>query len=309
MTHQTIYVSATPADYELEKCEGVVTEQIIRPTGLLDPKIIVRPSRGQVDDLLEEIQLRVEHGERTLVTTLTKRMAEELSDYLSKYDIRTAYMHSDVETMDRIQILDDLRAGAIDVLVGVNLLREGLDLPEVSLVAILDADKEGFLRSRRSLTQTAGRAARNLNGMVIMYADTITHSMQQTIDETERRRTLQLKYNEEHGITPQAIVKARNAIIGVDTDMTRSEDKQARARKYESNVIDTKDLQKQLAAEFDSTAGVAADPIVAYMGKGDIERAIDHLKTQMIAAARRMDFLEAAQYRDEILKLQKKLEG
>ena len=309
MTHQTIYVSATPADYELEKCEGVVTEQIIRPTGLLDPKIIVRPSRGQVDDLLEEIQLRVEHGERTLVTTLTKRMAEELSDYLSKYDIRTAYMHSDVETMDRIQILDDLRAGAIDVLVGVNLLREGLDLPEVSLVAILDADKEGFLRSRRSLTQTAGRAARNLNGMVIMYADTITHSMQQTIDETERRRTLQLKYNEEHGITPQAIVKARNAIIGVDTDMTRSDEKQTHARKYESNVIDTKDLQKQLAAEFDSTAGVAADPIVAYMGKGDIERAIDHLKTQMIAAARRMDFLEAAQYRDEILKLQKKLEG
>ena len=307
MTHQTIYVSATPADYELEKCEGVVTEQIIRPTGLLDPKIIVRPSRGQVDDLLEEIQLRVEHGERTLVTTLTKRMAEELSDYLSKYDIRTAYMHSDVETMDRIQILDDLRAGAIDVLVGVNLLREGLDLPEVSLVAILDADKEGFLRSRRSLTQTAGRAARNLNGLVIMYADNITQSMQQTIDETERRRSLQLKYNEEHGITPQAIVKARNAIIGVDTDMTRSDERAAHARKYESNVIDTKELQQQLAAEFDPTAGVAADPVVAYMGKGDIERAIDHLKTQMIAAARRMDFLEAAQYRDEILKLQAKI--
>ena len=307
MTHQTIYVSATPADYELEKCEGVVTEQIIRPTGLLDPKIIVRPSRGQVDDLLEEIQLRVEHGERTLVTTLTKRMAEELSDYLSKYDIRTAYMHSDVETMDRIQILDDLRAGAIDVLVGVNLLREGLDLPEVSLVAILDADKEGFLRSRRSLTQTAGRAARNLNGLVIMYADNITQSMQQTIDETERRRSLQLKYNEEHGITPQAIVKAHNAIIGVDTDMTRSEERAAHARKYESNVIDTKELQQQLAAEFDPTAGVAADPVVAYMGKGDIERAIDHLKTQMIAAARRMDFLEAAQYRDEILKLQAKI--
>ncbi len=307
MTHQTIYVSATPADYELEQCEGVVTEQIIRPTGLLDPKIIVRPSRGQVDDLLEEIQLRVEHGERTLVTTLTKRMAEELSDYLSKYDIRTAYMHSDVETMDRIQILDDLRAGAIDVLVGVNLLREGLDLPEVSLVAILDADKEGFLRSRRSLTQTAGRAARNLNGLVIMYADNITQSMQQTIDETERRRSLQLKYNEEHGITPQAIVKARNAIIGVDTDMTRSDEKAAHARKYESNVIDTKDLQQQLAAEFDPAAGVAADPVVAYMGKGDIERAIDHLKTQMIAAARRMDFLEAAQYRDEILKLQAKI--
>lgn len=309
LTKQTIYVSATPADYELQKCEGVVTEQIIRPTGLLDPKIVVRPSHGQVDDLLEEIQLRVEQGERTLVTTLTKRMAEELSDYLAKFDIRTAYMHSDVETMDRIQILDDLRAGAIDVLVGVNLLREGLDLPEVSLVAILDADKEGFLRSRRSLTQTAGRAARNLNGLVIMYADNITQSMQQTIDETERRRTLQLKYNEEHGITPQAIVKARNAIIGVDTDMTRSDEKKAHARKYESNVIDTKELQQQLAAEFNPSGGVAADPVVAYMGKGEIERAIDHLKTQMIEAARRMDFLEAAQYRDEILKLQAKLDG
>ncbi|MBR5101970.1 MAG: excinuclease ABC subunit UvrB, partial [Muribaculaceae bacterium] len=199
LTHQTIYVSATPADYELMKSEGVVVEQIIRPTGLLDPKITVRPSQGQIDDLLEEIQLRVDHHERTLVTTLTKRMAEELTNYLARLGIRCAYMHSDVETMDRIQILDDLRAGAIDVLVGVNLLREGLDLPEVSLVAIIDADKEGFLRSRRSLTQTAGRAARNLNGEVIMYAEKITESMQQTIDETDRRRTLQLKYNEEHG--------------------------------------------------------------------------------------------------------------
>ncbi len=197
LTHQTIYVSATPADYELNKSEGIITEQLIRPTGLLDPQIIVRPSQGQVDDLVEEIQLRIERGERTLVTTLTKRMAEELSDYLKKLDIRTAYMHSDVETMERIEIIDNLRAGAIDVLVGVNLLREGLDLPEVSLVAILDADKEGFLRSRRSLTQTAGRAARNLNGTVIMYADNITDSMRQTIDETERRRSLQLKYNEE----------------------------------------------------------------------------------------------------------------
>ncbi len=309
LTHQTIYVSATPADYELERCEGIITEQIIRPTGLLDPEIIVRPSRGQVDDLLEEIQLRVEHGERTLVTTLTKRMAEELSEYLAKFDIRCAYMHSDVETMDRIQILDDLRAGAIDVLVGVNLLREGLDLPEVSLVAILDADKEGFLRSRRSLTQTAGRAARNLNGLVIMYADNITQSMQQTIDETERRRTLQLQYNEQHGITPQAIVKARQSIIGVDTDMTRTDEQQARTRKYEHNVeADTTELQRQVAAEFDASLGVVADPVVSYMGRDDIQQAIDHLKTQMIAAAKRMDFLEAAQYRDEILKLQQRLD-
>lgn len=310
MTKQTIYVSATPADYELTQCEGVVTEQIIRPTGLLDPKIIVRPSQGQIDDLLEEIQVRVEHEERTLVTTLTKRMAEELTDYLASYDIRCAYMHSDVETMDRIQILDDLRAGAIDVLVGVNLLREGLDLPEVSLVAILDADKEGFLRSRRSLTQTAGRAARNLNGLVIMYADNITQSMQQTIDETERRRMLQLKYNEENGITPQAIIKARNAIIGVDTDMVAPEkDGKQHARKYENNVIDSSLLQQHMAAEFDTTSGIVADPVVAYMKKGDIEKTIEVLKQKMVDAAKRMDFLEAAQYRDEILKLTEKIES
>ena len=310
MTKQTIYVSATPADYELTQCEGVVTEQIIRPTGLLDPKIIVRPSQGQIDDLLEEIQVRVEHGERTLVTTLTKRMAEELTDYLASYDTRCAYMHSDVETMDRIQILDDLRAGAIDVLVGVNLLREGLDLPEVSLVAILDADKEGFLRSRRSLTQTAGRAARNLNGLVIMYADNITQSMQQTIDETERRRMLQLKYNEENGITPQAIIKARNAIIGVDTDMVAPEkDGKQHARKYENNVIDSSLLQQHMAAEFDTTNGIVADPVVAYMKKGDIEKTIEVLKQKMVDAAKRMDFLEAAQYRDEILKLTEKIES
>ncbi len=307
LTGQTIYVSATPADYELQKSEGVIVEQIIRPTGLLDPKIIVRPSKGQIDDLIEEIQLRIEHHERTLVTTLTKRMAEELSDYLGRLDIRCAYMHSDVETMDRIQILDDLRAGAIDVLVGVNLLREGLDLPEVSLVAIIDADKEGFLRSRRSLTQTAGRAARNLNGEVIMYADTITESMQQTIDETERRRSLQLKYNEEHGITPQAIVKARNAIIGVDTDMVQSEKSIKHARKYENNVVDSTALQQQFVAEFDASSGIAADPIVSYMSAHNLENAIEHLKTEMIKAAKDMRFIEAAQYRDEILKLQSKL--
>ena len=307
MTGQTIYVSATPADYELQQSEGVVTEQIIRPTGLLDPKITVRPSKGQVDDLIEEIQLRVERHERTLVTTLTKRMAEELTDYLARLDIRCAYMHSDVETLDRIQILDDLRAGAIDVLVGVNLLREGLDLPEVSLVAILDADKEGFLRSRRSLTQTAGRAARNLNGEVIMYADRITESMQQTIDETERRRTLQLKYNEEHGITPQAIVKARNAIIGIDTDIQTTPDTISHARRYESNVTGINDMNAQIAAEFNGAAGIVADPVVAYMTRPQLETAIERLKSQMLDAARRMDFIEAAQYRDEMLKLQQRL--
>ncbi len=316
LTHQTIYVSATPADYELMKSEGVVTEQIIRPTGLLDPVIVVRPSFGQIDDLIEEIQVRIEHNERSLVTTLTKSMAEELVDHLVNFDIRCRYMHSDVETMERIEILDDLRAGAIDVIVGVNLLREGLDLPEVSLVAILDADKEGFLRSNRSLTQTVGRAARNINGMVIMYADHITRSMQQTIDETDRRRTLQLKFNEEHGITPQAIIKARNAIIGVDTDMNapsktnkRGDSKKTQTHKYDKVQIDTTELQQRLAAEWDRTAGVVADPVVAYMSSNDIGKTIENLKTKMVDAAKRMDFLEAAQYRDEIAKLTEKLNG
>ncbi len=262
----------------------------------------MRPSQGQVDDLVEEIQQRIENGERTLVTTLTKRMAEELSDYLKRLGIRTAYMHSDVETMERIEIIDNLRAGAIDVLVGVNLLREGLDLPEVSLVAILDADKEGFLRSRRSLTQTAGRAARNLNGMVIMYADNITDSMRQTIDETDRRRTLQLRYNEEHGITPTAIIKARTAIIGQDTDM-----RHPTAPSRHSQPQPTSAPNLRYTEEFDNSAGVAADPVVAYMSGNDMRSAIDRLKTQMIEAAKNMDFLIAAQYRDEILKLEEML--
>ncbi len=313
LTHQTIYVSATPDDYELNKAEGVVTEQIIRPTGLLDPVIVVRPSKGQIDDLIEEIQKRIEQGERTLVSTLTKRMAEELAAYLAKLDINCAYMHSDVETMDRIKILDDLRAGAIDVLIGVNLLREGLDLPEVSLMAIIDADKEGFLRSHRSLTQMAGRAARNLNGLVIMYADKITDSMQRTIDETERRRTAQLKYNEEHGITPQAIIKARNLIIGkevdeadIDTDNRQSRGK---GKKYEytrkQQLPD--DILRQCEAEFSPNASLAADPVVKYMSRDDLQSAADRLRADMVAAAKRMDFIEAAQLRDQLLDIEARL--
>lgn len=311
LTHQMIYVSATPADYELNKCEGVVTEQIIRPTGLLDPLIIVRPSKGQIDDLIEEIQQRIDKHERTLVTTLTKRMAEELTAYLGKLNINCAYIHSDVETMDRIQILDDLRAGVVDVLIGVNLLREGLDLPEVSLVAIIDADKEGFLRSHRSLTQTAGRAARNLNGVVIMYADKITESMQRTIDETDRRRSLQLKYNEEHGITPQAIIKARNLIIGKEVDECDidNENKSSRkkGKKYEYTSGVSAELQRQCEAEFNHSAGIAADPVVKYMSTNDMTKAIERLRSDMVAAAKRMDFIEAAQLRDELIKMEQRL--
>ena len=312
LTHQIIYVSATPADYELAKSEGVVTEQIIRPTGLLDPVIVVRPSKGQIDDLIEEIQKRIDFRERTLVTTLTKRMAEELTAYLAKLNIKCAYIHSDVETMDRIQIIDDLRAGVVDVLVGVNLLREGLDLPEVSLVAIIDADKEGFLRSHRSLTQTAGRAARNLNGIVIMYADKITESMQRTIDETERRRSLQLKFNEEHGITPQAIIKARNLIIGKEVDeidIDNENRSKKKGKKYEftgTGAISEK-LKRQCQAEFMPAAGIAADPVVQYMGRNEMERAIERLRSDMVAAAKKMDFIEAAQIRDQLLKMEERL--
>ena len=289
MTHQVIYVSATPADYELQEAEGIVVEQVIRPTGLLDPEIDVRPTENQIDDLMEEIQQRIERHERVLVTTLTKRMAEELTDYLMGYGIQTAYIHSDVATLDRVKILEDLRNGTYDVLVGVNLLREGLDLPEVSLVAILDADKEGFLRSRRSLTQTAGRAARNVNGKVIMYGDTITASMQLTIDETNRRRTKQLRYNEEHGITPTQIVKTL---------------KQSSLR-HDDVSPDVRELQR---ASLQPAVGIAADPIVERMTRPQLEKCIAETTRLMKEAARKLDFLQAAQYRDEIIRMQQELE-
>ena len=298
LTKQIIYVSATPADYELEKCEGVVVEQIIRPTGLLDPIIEVRPSLNQIDDLIDEIQDRAEKDERVLVTTLTKRMAEELNDYMLKLRIRCAYIHSDVDTLDRIQILDDLRAGIYDVLIGVNLLREGLDLPEVSLVAILDADKEGFLRNHRSLTQTVGRAARNLNGMVIMYADKITDSMQQTIDETNRRRTLQLEYNEQNGITPQAIIKARNRIIGLDKDTD-----------FEPVPQGQKPIALMYEKEYTHEVDIAADPVITYMNSESLQHTISILRTQMVEAAKNMEFIEAARLRDEIIKLENRLQS
>lgn len=309
---QTIYVSATPADYELERSEGIIVEQVIRPTGLLDPVIEVRPSLNQIDDLMEEIRIRTEKGERTLVTTLTKRMAEELNDYLAKFDIQTAYMHSDVDTMERIRILDDLRAGTYDVLIGVNLLREGLDLPEVSLVAILDADKEGFLRSHRSLTQTVGRAARNLNGRVIMYADKVTDSMRQTIEETERRRSMQLAYNEAHGITPQAIVKARNRIVGLDRDAIEDLTPAGRIDRKGDKKKDTATGRSAAKArtplpyqeEYSREVNLAADPVVQYMTPVEMQKNIDKLRQQMMSAAKKMDFLEAARLRDEMLKMQ-----
>lgn len=285
LTGQIIFVSATPADYELEKSEGVFVDQVIRPTGLLDPPVEVRPSLNQIDDLMAEVRKRSLHGERTLVTTITKRMAEELASYLIKYGIKCRYIHSDIDTLERIDIMEGLRTGEFDVLVGVNLLREGLDLPEVSLVAILDADKEGFLRSARSLTQTAGRAARNLNGMVIMYADVITGSMQETINETNRRREKQLKYNEEMGITPAQIIKKTGTIL---TGLRR---KGVTVRAYtEPEHID-----------------MAADPVVMYMGREALEKAVEKTRKNMEKAASELDFIQAARYRDELAELQKLL--
>ncbi|MDE6311741.1 MAG: excinuclease ABC subunit UvrB [Muribaculaceae bacterium] len=318
LTPQTIYVSATPAEFELQKTEGVVVEQLIRPTGLLDPLIHVEPSSGQIDRLMEMIQIRIERGERTLVTTLTKRMAEELNDYFLKLRIKTAYIHSDVDTMDRIKILDGLRAGTFDVLIGVNLLREGLDLPEVSLVAILDADKEGFLRSHRSLTQTVGRAARNLNGEVVMFADTITDSMRQTIEETERRRRLQLAYNEEHGITPQAIVKARNAIVGMELDEVEFDAQRMaygggkRKGKAKSEAVTGRPHRAQdtpYSYEYSTSVDIAADPVTAYMTSEEMQRSVNRLREQMVAAAKEMEFMTAARLRDEIIKLELRIEA
>ena len=287
LAKQVIYVSATPADYELIQSEGVVVEQVIRPTGLLDPVIEVRPSMNQIDDLMEEIQQRIEREERVLITTLTKRMAEELTDFLMRHDVRCNYIHSDVDTLERVQIMNDLREGIYDVLIGVNLLREGLDLPEVSLVAILDADKEGFLRSHRSLTQTAGRAARNVNGKVIMYADRITDSMQKTIDETNRRREKQLAYNEANGITPKQIKKTfSNALLGAGA---------------EKEEVKTKVPKAYVEPE---TISIAADPVVQYMSRPQMEKAIERVRKQMQEAAKKLEFIEAAQYRDELLRLE-----
>jgi len=290
MINQVVYVSATPGDYELEKTEGVVVEQIVRPTGLLDPPIEVRPSINQIDDLLDEIHKRIELDERVLITTLTKRMAEELTKYLQKVQIKVRYIHSEVDTMERVEIIRDLRLGEFDVLVGVNLLREGLDLPEVSLVAILDADKEGFLRNNRSLTQTAGRAARNSNGLVIFYADKVTDSMQETINETNRRRAIQIAYNEEHNITPTTVAKSKEAIL---------------ARK---SILDIKGKNSKAYIEPEETS-LAADPLVAYLDKEQLEKLLTATEVKMRKAAKELDFISAAQYRDEMLELKKKVKA
>ena len=280
LSNQIIYVSATPGDYEIKKSGGVVVEQLIRPTGLLDPEIEVRPSENQIDDLMAEIQKRISKNQRVLVTTLTKRMAEELTQYLLEYDIKTQYIHSDIDTLERVDILDNLRTGKIDVLVGVNLLREGLDLPEVSLVAILDADKEGFLRSEKALTQVAGRAARNSEGKVIMYADKITDSMQKVIDETNRRREIQMKYNLEHGIVPQTVTKSHKTVMA--------------------------DNEKEKAYIESDKVNIAADPVVQYMSKEAMEKAMKKLRADMNKAAENLDFIEAARLRDELFQLQDK---
>ncbi|HNG90214.1 MAG TPA: helicase-related protein, partial [Saprospiraceae bacterium] len=290
LINQVIFVSATPADYELEKTEGVVVEQLIRPTGLLDPPIEVRPSLNQIDDLMEEVQRRVELGERALITTLTKRMAEELSSYLTKIGVKCRYIHSEVETLERVEILRDLRLGEFDVLVGVNLLREGLDLPEVSLVAILDADKEGFLRNARSLTQTAGRAARNSNGLVIFYADKITDAMRHTIDETQRRRSIQIAYNEQHGITPRTVTKTKEQILA-----TRS-------------ILDIRaDTEPPKYYEEKQEISLAAEPVVAYATRSQLEKMIAEAENKMKKASKDLDFITAAQHRDEMMALKKTL--
>lgn len=290
LANQTVYVSATPGDYELEKTEGVVVEQIVRPTGLLDPPIDVRPSINQIDDLLEEIHKRIDVEERVLITTLTKRMAEELTKYLQKVQIKVRYIHSEVDTMERVEIIRDLRLGEFDVLVGVNLLREGLDIPEASLVAILDADKEGFLRNNRSLTQTAGRAARNSNGLVIFYADKVTDSMQATIDETNRRRAIQMEYNEKHGITPTTIARSKEDIL---------------ARK---SILDIKGKKSKAYIEPEETS-IAADPLISYMNRDQVEKLLTATEVKMRRAAKELDFISAAQYRDEMLELKKKLKA
>jgi len=286
ITNQIIYVSATPANYELEQTEGMVVEQIVRPTGLLDPPIDVRPSLNQIDDLLEEVDQRIQKNERVLITTLTKRMSEELAKYMAKLNVNCRYIHSEIDTMERVEILRDLQLGEFDALIGVNLLREGLDLPEVSLVAILDADKEGFLRNTRSLTQTAGRAARNSNGLVIFYADKITDSMRRTIDETNRRRSIQMEYNEKHGITPQTIIKSKEDIIN------------------KSSILDIRGKKVYIEPE---KASIAADPIVSYMSRDQIEKLVAETEKKMKKAAKDLDFITAAQYRDELLELKKKL--
>ena len=296
LINQIIYVSATPAKYEIEEAEGVIVEQIIRPTGLLDPEIEVRPSENQIDDLMDEILTRIHRQERVLVTTLTKRMAEELTEYLLNHEIKANYIHSDVATLDRVKIMNDLRAGVFDVLVGVNLLREGLDLPEVSLVAILDADKEGFLRSHRSLTQTAGRAARNVNGKVIMYADTITESMQKTIDETARRRSIQLKYNEDHHITPKQIKKQiGSSLASLSVESNDRKDAVTQNGKYPGIYLEPE------------SGAFAADPIVKRMSKTELEKSIANTTALMKQAAKDLDFIQATQYRDEIIRLQEQL--